>query len=264
MIKELVKYPTPLSLEYGIDVRTFDEKLFSLIDDLKDTINENNLDGLSAFQIGNYFNVIVVKDNDNFIELINPRVISQNSTIVTKESTTYFFGKEAEVKRFENITVVYQDRTGQSRSLNASGKLAVVLQRKIDYTFGATFILKMSEHERARFERTLESGLDIGYDDYCPTTFQRDKILFFTNMVVLAMFLATIISFFLKYPMWDYMLYASGGVSLLNFIYLFYGLYEGKKYTSCVSCQLGNLIGTTAISFVRLSIVMVIAFFLLK
>jgi len=97
MIKELVKYPTPLSLEYGIDVRTFDEKLFSLIDDLKDTINENNLDGLSAFQIGNYFNVIVVKDNDNFIELINPRVISQNSTIVTKESTTYFFGKEAEV-----------------------------------------------------------------------------------------------------------------------------------------------------------------------
>ena len=57
MVKQITTYPTPPSVEYATDVRIFDESLFSLIDDLKDTINENKLDGLAAYQIGNFLNI---------------------------------------------------------------------------------------------------------------------------------------------------------------------------------------------------------------
>lgn len=50
MVREVIKYPRLLSLEYGISVRVFDEKLSALIDDLKDTINEGDYPGLSAFR----------------------------------------------------------------------------------------------------------------------------------------------------------------------------------------------------------------------
>jgi peptide deformylase len=161
MVRDLVVYPMALSLEFATDVRKFDEELFALIEDLKDTINENNLEGLSAYQIGNYFNVIVIKQEDgSFLEMINPRLIAYDGFMQSKESTTYYPQKSATITRYENISVVYQDREGKNCSLKASGSLAALIERKIDYTFGATFIHKMSKEERKRFEHELNKQED--------------------------------------------------------------------------------------------------------
>ena len=157
MVRKVIKYPTPLSVEYATDVRVFDDALFSLIDDLKDTMNENNLDGLAAYQIGSYFNIIVVKNGDAFIEIINPRLIGHSGSVVTEGSTAYYPNKSATIKRFAEISIVYQDRKGNDKTLQASGDLAILLQRKIDYTFGATFLHKMSKEEKTKFENSLEN-----------------------------------------------------------------------------------------------------------
>jgi len=61
MVKEIIKYPTTPSLEFGANVRHFDEKLLELIQDLKDTLTTNNLNALAAFQIGSPYAVIVLK-----------------------------------------------------------------------------------------------------------------------------------------------------------------------------------------------------------
>jgi len=157
MVKQIIHYPTPLGMQYATDVRVFDEALFALIDDLKDTIKENNLDGLAALQIGNYYNVIVVRDEDGkLLEMVNPRLIAHEGKTTQKESTLYYGDLEAEIQRHEKICVVYQDRDGKDCSLEVGGALARVIQRKIDYTFGATFILKMSKKERELFEKALE------------------------------------------------------------------------------------------------------------
>ncbi len=262
MVKDLIKYPTPLSLQYATDVRVFDKELFSLIDNLKDTIKENNLEGLSAFQIGNYYNVIVVKDKDgNFIEMINPRLIAHSGLITTQEKTTYYGDVGATIQRYENITIVFQDRDGNDKSYKASGKEAVVIQRKIDYTFGATFIQKMSKDERDKFEDKLQYGIDVGIANYCPTTFQRDKILKLINILLLGMVGIFVTSFF-KDGLWSYQLYTALSVFVLTIIYFFYAQYEGKKYTSCTSCQIGNIVGEMAIVFVKLSILTISSYFL--
>ena len=269
MVREIVKYPSPLSVEFGVDVRVFDEKLFALIDDLKDTMNENNLDALSAYQIGEYFNLILIRDGDTFLELINPRLITHSGRVVTEEKTAYYGDLSANVERYEKISIVYQDRDGNNKTLQADGSLAVVIQRKLDYTFGATFLGKLSESEREKFEAKLQYGADVGTADYCPTTFFRDKILKAINISMLLMVFALIGSFFVSEAdvlesMWHYQLYASFFVLALNIFYFFYAQYEGKIYTSCTSCQIGNIVGTFAISITKLTLLMVASYFIIN
>lgn len=266
MIRKIITYPQPLSLEFGVNVRKFDEELFYLLEDLKETIEANNLEGLAAFQIGNYYNVVVVKDGDgSFLELINPRVIRHSDKTEEEESTAYFPGLTAKVPRFNEISIVYQDRNGQDRTLVATGKLARTIQRKIDYTFGGNFLSKLSNEERKRFERKLDGKMDVAIGGSCPTTFVRDKFMFAANLVTAAMIVNLIVSFFVasatKETLWHYQLFASFGVVGLNLLYFLYGLYEGHKYKQCTSCQVGNFIGTVAISLVKLTLIMLVSYY---
>ncbi|MGE4396729.1 MAG: peptide deformylase [Sulfurimonas sp.] len=268
MIKEIITYPTPPSVQYATDVRVFNEELFSLIEDLKDTIEANSLDGLAAFQIGSYYNVVVVKKADGeFLELINPRIISNSGRVTTQERTAYFPGLSANVTRYERISVVYQDREANQHSLKADGAFSILLQRKIDYTFGSSFFNKLNKEEKKLFEKKLDFGSDIAISEACPTTFNRDYITKAVNVVTVVMLALAAVSLFLSeessQELWDYQKYLFLTTIILNIIYFFYAQYEGKKFTSCTSCQIGNIIGTTLISLIKVFAIMLISYFIM-
>lgn len=264
MIRDIITYPTPPSAQYNTDVRVFDEVVFSLLDDLKETIIANNLEGLAAFQIGNYLNAIVIKREDgSFLELINARLISNSGRTTTIEKTAYFPNLSAEVTRFEKIMVIYQDRDAIQHSLNASGAEAILLQRKIDYVFGSNFLNKLSPEEKKRFKQKLEFGSDVAISEVCPTTFKRDYIIKAMNYVMIAMVGVLIGSFFTEMALLKAQMYLALSVFILNIIYFFYAQYEGKKFTSCTSCQIGNIIGTAVIILIKLSIITLVSYFLL-
>jgi len=266
MIKDIITYPTPPSVEYATDVRVFDDTLVSLIEDLKDTLKQNKLNGLAAYQIGSYFNVIAVKDDTgNFLELINPRLINQNGTIVTEETTAYFKNLSANVQRHENISIVYQTRDGTNKSLKASGEFSVLLQRKIDYTFGSTFINKLSEDEKKKFEKKLGYGIEVATPESCPIISYKDYINKFNNILVAIIVLLFISSLFISTKttlttIWHYQQILSFITVLSGITYFTYGYFEGKRYSACTSCQIGNMIGTLSIVFIKLSIIMILSY----
>jgi len=270
MVKDIIIYPTPPSVEYSTDVRVFNDEISSVIDDLKDTIDENSLDGLTAFQIGSMYNIVVIKKEDgSFLELINPRLFNTSGKVTTREKTAYFPGLSAEVTRHEKVSVIYEDRDLNQHSLKADGDLSILLQRKIDFTFGSSFINKLSMEEKKLFEQKLEFGIDIAISESCPTYFKRDYILKVINILTVGMLILLISSFFVDTKetlseMWNYQLYFSFLNLGLIVIYFFYAQYEGKQFTSCTSCQIGNIIGTTVISLVKLSAVMLLSYFLIK
>ena len=269
MIKEIITYPTPPSVEYSTDVRTFTDEISSLIDNLKDTIEANSLDALAAFQIGSMYNVIVLKQEDGtFLELINPRMFNTQGTLTSKETTAYFPGLSAQVTRHEKISVIYEDRALKQHSLKADGALSILLQRKIDYTFGSSFINKLSLDEKKLFEAKLEFGSDIAISETCPTTFKRDYIIKCINALLVGMLLLLVSTFFIEDTltldtMWQYQLYASFAVLGLHTLYFFYAQYEGKLYSACTSCQIGNIIGTVLISLMKLTLIMVLSYLLI-
>jgi len=270
MVRDITRYPSSPGVEFGTDVRIFNEEIHTLIQDLKDTIIENKIDGLAAYQIKNYFNVIVVKKEDGeFLELINPRILSNSGKQIVTESTAYFSGFTAEVPRYEKISLIYQDREGVQQSLKAEGELSILLQRKIDYTFGSTFLSKLTKKEKDLFESKLDRGSNAGkVDESCPTTFFRDKILKGSNVLMILMVLLLVSSLFVSekemlHSLWMYQTYLGYATLATLVSYFFYAQYEGKTYSSCSSCQIGNIIGTTLVSLMNLSILMVLSYFII-
>lgn len=269
MVQNIIQYPTPPSVEYGTDVRFFNEELFTILQDLKDTINANNLEALSGFQIGSYFNIVVIKEEDgSFLELINSRLISTKGKITTLEKTAYFPNLSANITRYDIISLIYQDRYGQNHTLTADGERSVLIQRKLDYNFGATFLSKMSKDEKKQFEKKLEFGSDITISETCPTTFKRDYFVKTIKFVLLIMFLILVGSLFVSdKELLNRFLEVEIGLSfvagILNIGYFFYAHYEAKRYTSCVSCQSGNIIGTTLLSFAKITFLMIASYSLI-
>lgn len=263
MIKDIVTYPTPPSVEYSTDVRIFDESLHQLITDLKDTIEANDLDGLTAYQIGNQYNVVVVKKDDEFIELVNPRVFNPQGKIQTTETTAYFPGLSANITRAKSISVFYQDRDGKDCSLKATDQFAVLLQRKIDFTFGSSFINKLDKNEKKLFEKKLEFGSDIATPESCPIFSYKDTINKGTKILFLVMFIMIIVAFFVDDTsgLITYQTTIGTIAFLSTIIYIIVGYFEGKRYSSCTSCQIGNLIGTTVINWSKLFVLSIISYF---
>jgi peptide deformylase len=233
MTKEIVRYPSKANIEFNAPVRFFNDELKELIQDLKDTIIENNLQGLSGYQINNPYSVVVIKnDNGTFLELINPRIIKSNGKITTKEKTTYFNDIEVEITRDKNITVMYEDVDAKQCYIDVSDEKAVLLQRKIDYTFGANFYQRLDKNQQDQLENNLSAGIGVVINNSCPTNFKRDKILKITNIVLLILLLSSIFNIFK-----EYLSYGFFTTTILIITYFFYAQYEGKKFSNCTSCQ---------------------------
>lgn len=268
MIREITTYPTPPSVKYATDVRVFDDEIFSLIEDIKETLKANSLEALAAFQIGSYYNIVVVKKDDgSFLELLNPRIISQSGKVTTTEKTAYFPKLSAKVTRYETISLVYQDRDGVQHSLKADGDLSILLQRKIDYTFGSSFLNKLDKEEKKLFQKKLEFGSDIAISQSCPTVFKRDYIVKAINALLIVMAVLLASSLFMDEEtsgqLWNYQSYLFFASIGLDTIYIFYAQYEGKRFSSCTSCQIGNIIGTAVILLIKLSVVMLLSYFIM-
>lgn len=257
MIKKIIQYPAVESLEFGGTVRHFDETLHNTIQDLKDTINENGLEALSAFQIGSPLAALVIKqENGEFLEIINPVIITREGTVTPIETTAYFPGLSAKTKRYEKIKITYEDRTGKQQFLSAAGHLSILIQRKSDYLLGSNFRIRLNKEEEKLFDAKLEYGTDAFNNNDCPTTFKRDILLRMINYGLYLGIAGIIVSFFLSPEAVAALKivenYLMTSLFVLIVIYFFYAQYEGKQYTNCSSCQLGNIIGTASIQSVKL------------
>lgn len=266
MVKQITVYPTTPSLEFGANVRFFDETLFSLIEDMKDTMEANDLEALAAFQIESPVSVILIKQGDEYLELINVSILTREGTVEATESTAYFPGLSAKTKRYEKIKVMYQDRDANQKFLEADGDLAITIQRKIDYTLGSNFRVRMSKDEKDLFDSKLEFGTDAITKNDCPTVFKRDRILQTFKVILLLNFFGLIAGLFLGEESLETLKVIQNYEMLvmlaLIVIYFFYAQYEGKQYKHCTSCQIGNIIGTSVVLILKLSAIFIANYFI--
>ncbi len=251
MVREIVTYPDKRINITSPDVRRFDEALESVIRDLKDTMEAHSAKAMAAIQIAIPMSVIVVKKADGtYMELINPRILRKEGSVMSTEKTLYFPGIEQTVPRYEKISVIYQDRHGEQHSLQAEGDFSILLQRKIDYVFGGTLANRMDQKRRGGFEKELGKKGMKGSFETCPTVFKRDYFTsFMTKLLVLEAL--TLPSAFLglssqtRSSLYTFDLFVSVAMIFLLMGYFGVAYWESKKYSSCTSCQIGNIVGTT-------------------
>lgn len=124
-------------------VREFDEKLWELLDDMRETMTKNDGVGLAAVQVGVLRRAIVLDVNYMKIELINPVIIDSFGEQIEKEGCLSCKGDWGYVKRPREVTVKAQDRYGNEFVITGVDLLAKAFCHEIDHLEGILFIDKV-------------------------------------------------------------------------------------------------------------------------
>ena len=126
-------------------VEKFDLRLRILLKDMADTMYKADGVGLAAPQVGVLKRCVVIDTGDGLIELVNPEIIATEGSVVGAEGCLSIPGRRCTVERPEKVTVIAQNRNGESIRLEAEGLLAVAICHEVDHLDGILYIDKMIE-----------------------------------------------------------------------------------------------------------------------
>lgn len=147
-LRKVVKIGEEILRKKSKPVKDFDEDLGQLLDDMRNTMNENDGMGLAAPQVGVLRRVIIVDVNNAFIELINPEIISQKGEDIEEEGCLSVGNFRGRVKRPYKITVQAYDRFGFPFTLTGEKWLARCICHEIDHLDGVLFVDKSLDKDQ--------------------------------------------------------------------------------------------------------------------
>jgi peptide deformylase len=131
-----------------------------IIDDMLETMYDENGVGLAATQVNIHQRIVVInvsEDKDQSYVLINPEIISHsNETEINEEGCLSVPGCYAKVDRYTEVTVKALDRDGKAFTLNATELLAICIQHELDHLDGKLFVDYLSPLKRQRIKTKLE------------------------------------------------------------------------------------------------------------
>jgi len=124
-------------------ITKFDEKLWTLLDDLKETLADAGGAGLAAPQVGIVRRaVIVITADDEMLELVNPEIVAQEGEQDGLEGCLSIPGMWGYVKRPMKVRVKAQDRSGAWFEAEGEEIVARCFCHEIEHLDGHVF----SEH----------------------------------------------------------------------------------------------------------------------
>lgn len=123
-------------------VTDFNAHLHQLLDDMVETLEDANGAGLAAPQVGVLRRVCIVLDeeSDEFLELINPKILSQSGEQTDLEGCLSIPGKYAIVQRPNLVRVKAQDRDGNWFEAEGEGLTARAFCHEIEHLDGHLFV----------------------------------------------------------------------------------------------------------------------------
>ena len=123
-------------------VTSFDERLATLIDDMKETVVEANGVGLAAPQVGVLRRVVVVDLGDEIVELVNPRILEQSGEQDGLEGCLSVPGRFGLVKRPNLVKVEAQDRHGDWYEYEGEALIARCFCHELEHLDGHLYTEK--------------------------------------------------------------------------------------------------------------------------
>ncbi len=157
----IVEYPDKKLREISKEITSFDEKLHKLLDAMYPFMMQTNGIGLAAIQVAHPIRALILnipdedgkQPSENLIEIINPIITHKDGESVYQEGCLSVPSFYEDIKRFETITINYQDRNANTKTIEADGLLAIAIQHEIDHLEGILFIDKLSYSRRKKFEK---------------------------------------------------------------------------------------------------------------
>lgn len=129
-------------------VENFDASLWTLLDDMKDTVKKEQGAGLAGPQVGILRRVAVIDVEEGYFELVNPVITAQKGEQTDWEGCLSVRGKSGVVSRPMKVTLAYQDRFGEKHVIKAKGFFARAICHELDHLDGVLYIDKATRIEK--------------------------------------------------------------------------------------------------------------------
>lgn len=155
---DILHYPDARLHTVAKPVKTVDERIRQLVDDMAETMYAAPGIGLAATQVNVHERVVVIDISDTHDDLrvfINPELVAQSGTEESEEGCLSVPGVFDKVTRAERVTVKALDRDGKPFELEADGLLAVCIQHEMDHLLGKVFVDYLSNLKRNRIKARL-------------------------------------------------------------------------------------------------------------
>lgn len=139
-VYEVLTEPDAALRTKSIPVKNINAGVLRVLDNMRETMYEFDGVGLAAIQIGVPKRMIVLDPGDNFLELINPVIVSRDGEKRATEGCLSVPGKVGLVNRALKVTVTALNREGEEVTIEAEELFARILQHEIDHLDGILFI----------------------------------------------------------------------------------------------------------------------------
>ena len=147
-IRNIVQVGDDVLRQKCAEVETFDEKLWTLLDDMKDTVKKEEGAGLAAPQVGILRRAVVVDVEEGYFEFVNPEIIAQSGEQNGWEGCLSVRGKQGVVSRPMKVTLRYYDRQGEKHILKAKGFFARAICHELDHLDGVLYIDRATQLQK--------------------------------------------------------------------------------------------------------------------
>jgi len=138
-------------------VTKFNHRLQVLLDDMVDTMRENNGAGLAAPQVGILKRCCVVEVEDQVYQLVNPEIIAREGEQEGAEGCLSIPGRMGYVKRPQKVTVRAQNGKGETFEITGEDLLARAFCHEIDHLNGVLYI-DIMDHEIFADDEEADDG----------------------------------------------------------------------------------------------------------
>lgn len=159
-ILNVLRFPDERLRTIAKDVTQVTEDTKKIIEDMFETMYDENGVGLAATQVDIHQRIVVMdtsEDNSNPIVLINPVITEKRGEVVINEEGCLSVpGCYAKVERNSEVTVSALDKDGNPFSLDATELLAICIQHELDHLKGVLFVDYLSVLKRQRIKTKLE------------------------------------------------------------------------------------------------------------
>ncbi|MCD7778583.1 MAG: peptide deformylase [Clostridiales bacterium] len=125
------------------EVKVFDDKLKSLLDDMAETMYNHNGCGLAAPQVGILKRAIVIDIGEGLVELVNPVVLKTKGKVKDNEGCLSVPGLAGPVTRPKWAQVQGYTRDGEKVVIEGEDLMARCLCHEVDHLKGILYTDKL-------------------------------------------------------------------------------------------------------------------------
>ena len=166
MILKIVQTGSPVLRQKAKPVIKIDKKISKLIKDMRETlVSQKNPEGvgLAAPQIGKSLRIFLMKNKDEIVTVINPKIVKKYKNTKSSPddqkilegclSVLNYYGPMTRPKK---IKISYMDENGKQTTKQFSGFPAQIVQHEMDHLEGVLFIDKLLKEKKSLYKQNRE------------------------------------------------------------------------------------------------------------